>query len=349
MQRVEKTASAGLDRRNWLIVGQPDGAFLHLPETAKAGCSKCENILDAIAMAAQERFDTIFLVMPSVGPAAGTLRTLRRVSGGAKIILLAQMHQEAHARALMRRPGKTTNVVDDYFIRPFDIESFGNRVKVAAPAGREQPVGFVCSDHKDATIRELEKLATHDDLTGLKNRRYVREFLRQIIKQAGKEDLCVTLLYFDIDDFKHYNDTYGHGVGDNVLTQAGIMMGRCCRQHDVVGRIGGDEFAVVFWDRPDEKKAMAGKDEPESERRITESKHPREPIFMAERFRKAIASAELSFLGSGGKGTLTISGGLASFPEDGETVEQLFEQADKAMLEAKRGGKNKIMLVGKAG
>ena len=348
MQRVEKTASADLDSRNWLVVGQPDGAFLHLPKTAETGCSKCENILDAIAMVAQERFDTIFVVMPSVGPAAGTLRTLRRVSGGAKIVLLAQMHQEARARALMRRPGKTTNVVDDYFIRPFDIESFGNRAKVAAPAGQEQPVGLVCSDYKDATIRELEKLATHDDLTGLKNRRYVREFLRQIIKQADKEDLCVTLLYFDIDDFKHYNDTYGHGVGDNVLTQAGIMIGRCCREHDVVGRIGGDEFAVVFWDRPDEKKAMAGKDEPESERRIAESKHPREPIFMAERFRKAIASAKLSFLGSGGKGMLTISGGLASFPEDGETVEQLFEQADKAMLEAKRGGKNKIMLVGKA-
>ena len=70
MQRVEKVVSSGLDRRNWLIVGQLDGAFLHLPKTAEAGCSKCENILDAIAMAAQERFDTIFVVMPSVGPAA---------------------------------------------------------------------------------------------------------------------------------------------------------------------------------------------------------------------------------------------------------------------------------------
>ncbi len=68
---------------------------------------------------------------------------------------------------------------------------------------------------------------------------------------------------------------------------------------------------------------------------------------MAERFRKEISSAELSFLGPKGKGVLTISGGLASYPKDGSTVDELFSQADKALREAKKSGKNRIYLVGK--
>ena len=74
--------------------------------------------------------------------------------------------------------------------------------------------------------------------------------------------------------------------------------------------------------------------------------HPREPLFMAERFRQEISAANLSFLGNQGKGMLTISGGLASFPQDARTPAQLYEQADYALLEAKRKGKNQIVLVG---
>ena len=93
-------------------------------------------------------------------------------------------------------------------------------------------------------------------MTGLKNRRYIREFTRQIIEYARKENGRVTLLVFDIDDFKKYNDTYGHTAGDEILKQAASLMHRCCRPHDVVGRIGGDEFAVVFWDDPSILKAV---------------------------------------------------------------------------------------------
>jgi diguanylate cyclase (GGDEF)-like protein len=101
-----------------------------------------------------------------------------------------------------------------------------------------------------ARISRLEKLATEDDLTGLKNRRYLWEFAKQIIARAKKDNGRVTVLTFDIDDFKHYNDIYGHAAGDEVLKQASLLIRRCCRKHDVVGRIGGDEFAVVFWDDP---------------------------------------------------------------------------------------------------
>jgi len=166
--------------------------------------------------------------------------------------------------------------------------------------------------------------------------------LRQIIARGDGGNQPVTLLIFDIDNFKHYNDAYGHAVGDAVLRQVGVMMSRSCRQCDVVGRIGGDEFAVVFWDYQ-EGSEIAGGDE---ERRGSDGHHPGEPLFMVERFRREIKSAELTFLGPEGKGVLTISGGLATYPSDGLTVEELFERADKAMLEAKRSGKNQIFLVG---
>ena len=79
-------------------------------------------------------------------------------------------------------------------------------------------------------IRHLEWLATTDDLTGLKNRRYIWEFARQILDHARQTKGRVTLLVFDIDNFKHYNDVYGHLTGDEILRQAAVLMRRCCRQ-----------------------------------------------------------------------------------------------------------------------
>jgi PleD family two-component response regulator len=190
-------------------------------------------------------------------------------------------------------------------------------------------------------IKQLEKLATEDELTGLKNRRYIWEFSRQIMEHAGGENGRVTLLVFDIDYFKHYNDMYGHSAGDEILRQTAGLIKRCCRPHDVVGRIGGDEFAVVFWDGPAHKSVT------ESERRSLQVDHPREAISIIMRFRKELEKAQISLLGPEDKGALAISGGLASFPRDGSTAKELFEQADNALLEAKRSGKNRIYLVGK--
>jgi diguanylate cyclase (GGDEF)-like protein len=191
-------------------------------------------------------------------------------------------------------------------------------------------------------IRQLEKLATEDDLTGLKNRRYIWEFSRQIIEQARKEGGWVTLLLFDIDNLKSYNDVFGHLAGDEILKDAALLMRRCCRQHDVVGRLGGDEFAVIFWDGPKAASKAA-----EKERRSTSAEHPKEAICIAKRFQNELKNTELRLLGPHARGILTISGGLASFPRDGATIDELFRRADKALLEAKRSGKNKIYLVGR--
>lgn len=345
--------SDGGNEKCMLLVGKVEQVFAEPQQLPSCGLIHCESMLEAIELAGRETFDTIFVVLSCLdGAASSALGAMRQVNGSSRIILLAQMHEEFKARLLAGKGPKSKKVVDDYLICPLDMAKLIGQVSRSADKSRV----VRGNDERQAQIRRLEakieqlqKLATEDDLTGLKNRRYVREFLRQLLGRAKREELRVTLLVFDIDNFKHYNDTYGHSIGDNVLMQAGVMIVRCCREHDVVGRIGGDEFAVVFWDKAGEPlgKSSASKvAQLLSERRHANIEHPREAFFMAERFRREISSAQFSFLGTEGKGSLTISGGLVSFPQDGLTVEELFARADEAMLDAKNSGKNRIYLVG---
>ena len=332
---------------NVLVVGDTIEALMNIEQLSDDRFHFCPNISDAVAWAGRERFAVIYVVMSGLnGQSESALAEIRRISKASRIVLLVRMHEEASARQMVRSIRDVSKPADDYLICPVDAKN----LLCQAQAGRRMQVSPVNMPAllagKDDRISQLEKLATEDDLTGLKNRRYVREFLKQIIAKASTESRPVTLLVFDIDDFKHYNDQYGHPVGDNVLKQAAIMMRRCCRSHDITGRIGGDEFAFIFWDSPD-KPVIAKAEVAASDRRLTETDHPTAAIFMAERFRKEISSAELSFLGPKGKGVLTISGGLASYPKDGSTVAELFVQADKALREAKGNGKNQIYLVGK--
>ena len=96
--------------------------------------------------------------------------------------------------------------------------------------------------------RKWQQLAHTDDLTGLPNRRRLLQFLDEKIELARHQKATVTALIFDIDDFKRYNDTYGHDAGDQILVEVGRLFQQCSRRSDLVARHGGDEFVVVFWD-----------------------------------------------------------------------------------------------------
>ncbi len=336
--------SSDADSRKILLIGDIGRAFLDADAISELPCEVCANMLDAIDAAAKNSFAAIAIVMSGMSAKlSSALRKLRQENCDAKIVLLAQMYEEPIAMQLVDSAETSANVADDYLICPIQATRFYESIMPTQGRRAVEPAAPATVDATaEAKIKQLEKLATEDDLTGLKNRRYIWEFSRQIIEHARVENGRVTLLVFDIDNFKHYNDVYGHSAGDEILKQAAVLMRRCCRRHDVVGRIGGDEFAVVFWDDTQLKPVGS-----ESERRSTQADHPKEAIFIAKRFRREFNKAELHLLGPEGKGVLAISGGLASFPRDGSNIQELFGQADKALLEAKRSGKDRIYLVGK--
>ncbi len=183
--------------------------------------------------------------------------------------------------------------------------------------------------------RRWRELAMTDELSGLPNRRYLLRFLDDVLARASQERFCVTLLIFDIDDFKTYNDACGHEAGDEIIRLAAQLFRRHCREHDVVTRYGGDEFAVVFWDAEEPRQA--------------ESEHPDDAFKVLQRFTRELEAAEPSSLKKCPQAKLTISGGLATFPWDASSRDNLIRRADDALLRAKRAGKNRIFTVGGSG
>ncbi|NJL30358.1 MAG: GGDEF domain-containing protein [Phycisphaerales bacterium] len=120
----------------------------------------------------------------------------------------------------------------------------------------------------------LWDLALRDELTDVWNRRYFHQFLDILLRRAVSERFRVTLMVYDIDDFKIYNDRYGHAAGDDILRETARLMRSVVRTHDVVARIGGDEFAVIFWDAQGPRRPH--------------SQHPMDVRQAAQRFQKAI-------------------------------------------------------------
>ncbi len=177
---------------------------------------------------------------------------------------------------------------------------------------------------------QLRSAAFTDPLTGAWNRRYLDRFLPMAIDRARQKRHDVSLLLFDIDNFKHYNDTFGHPAGDDILVETVRLLNSVIRPTDRVTRIGGDEFAVVF-DNPD------GPRDPTSH-------HPASIFEIARRFQRQITEHRFPKLGRSACGCLTVSGGLATYPWDAADARTLIEQADRLILDSKRAGKNVICI-----
>lgn len=177
---------------------------------------------------------------------------------------------------------------------------------------------------------QLREAAFTDSLTGAHNRRFFDHFLQVAIDHAASRRQSLTVLMFDIDDFKQFNDRYGHGAGDEILRETVRLLRSVIRPTDRVCRIGGDEFVVIFH-------------EPDGPR-TNSSKPPSSISLIARRFQDAIASHKFPKLGRDAPGALAISGGLATYPWDGRTAAELLGRADELALQSKRAGKNCITL-----
>ncbi|MBI5873574.1 MAG: sensor domain-containing diguanylate cyclase [Candidatus Omnitrophica bacterium] len=161
--------------------------------------------------------------------------------------------------------------------------------------------------------------AHKDSLTDLWNHGYFQYFFEEKLKQAKDHVSYMSIIMVDIDNFKNYNDTWGHQKGDDILSKISRIIADSSRKIDCVCRYGGEEFAIIL---PDATKKDA--------------------VVIAERIRANIE--QHSFISESGHPhqNLTVSLGVASFPEDGTNKDELIRAADSALYEAKRAGKNKV-------
>ncbi len=160
---------------------------------------------------------------------------------------------------------------------------------------------------------------THDSLTTLFNRQYFDEVLEQTISSATRYNTDISLLFIDIDDFKEVNDTYGHRCGDTTLQQIAEVIKDQKRDSDIAARYGGEEFVLLM---PHTESINA--------------------FILAERIRKKIK--EIKFEAAGKYFSVSISGGLASFPQNAKNSSELLHHADSALYLAKGAGKNFISM-----
>ncbi|MBT4529764.1 MAG: GGDEF domain-containing protein [Phycisphaerae bacterium] len=178
--------------------------------------------------------------------------------------------------------------------------------------------------------RQLKLLAYKDELSGAWNRRFLRTCLTKELQLARSNRRPLTVMIFDIDNFKHYNDRWGHDAGDEIIRELVRLLRTIIRKGDHVCRIGGDEFAVLFCDPAPPREPG--------------SNHPTTIEILAKRFREQVANARFPKLGDEATGCLSISGGLATYPWDSSEIDGILEKADQRLLKSKRLGKNSITI-----
>lgn len=173
-----------------------------------------------------------------------------------------------------------------------------------------------------ATNLELQRLNNVDGLTGLTNKRCALEFIEAEWKRAARDRAPLSVLMIDVDDFKRYNDNYGHLAGDDVLKRvADCIQGAVRRPGDLAARFGGEEFIVLLPSTPAEGARVMG-----------------------EKLRAAIAELHIAHRASSVTDHVTVSIGAAcAVPVPGDPYAPLIEAADKALYAAKRGGRDRVV------
>ena len=235
------------------------------------------------------------------------------------IDVVRKVRTELHSRYiyLIMITSKSASVVpamdagaDDFIAKPFDLEE----LKVRVRAGQRIV----------ALQRELERRALHDELTGVLNRGAISRALDLELKRRSRTHAPAAVVMVDVDHFKQVNDTHGHGTGDDVLREVARRMAAALRPYDALGRFGGEEFLVVL---------------PHCS--------PDSAFEVAERVRAAVAATPAAVSATGSSVAVTVSLGVASIERQSpETGHSLMSRADAALYQAKRTGRNRVVMAG---
>ena len=244
--------------------------------------------------------------------AGGIARLLAHEGGDPPQALQQAMREQAEGRAVLHSQRK-------------DLSLFWNDVRVAPVrdgSGRATHFVFTMSDITKARNSEaqLERMASHDALTGLPNRRMLMDRMGQALALAERGNFVMAVAFIDFDRLKFVNDTLGHEAGDELLTAAAARMLACVRKADTVARLGGDEFVLI---------SLHGVGD-DSRQRISD---------MLTKIQTVLA--EPLMLG-GAPFSPTCSIGVSVYPGDGCSADLLLRHADAAMYLAKKGGRNTI-------
>jgi diguanylate cyclase (GGDEF)-like protein len=170
-----------------------------------------------------------------------------------------------------------------------------------------------------ALHEQLKELALRDPMTGLFNRRYLGTIVPHELARCARDRVPLCLMMMDIDHFKHVNDTYGHQGGDEVLRELAVLLLGSVRSSDVACRYGGEEFLLLLPNMP-----------------------PEIAVLRAEQWRAAFEATSVPFGGTNIRATVSI--GIAGYPEEGSSSEELIRCADLALYRAKAQGRNCVVL-----
>jgi len=219
----------------------------------------------------------------------------------------------------------------DYLFKPFEdlelIPAVVNRALEKMQLLREKKILVETLQKYNEELEEVNKilreLAIRDGLTGLYNHRYFHETLVMESARSRRHQQRFSLLFIDIDHFRQYNDLHGHPLGDQLLRNVSEILKSRLRHSDVAARYGGEEFALLL---------------PETDRQGA--------LIVAEHIREQIASFPFQGGAALPAGKVTVSIGVAVFPEDGAEVRDVLQQAEQALHKAKCMGRNQTKTAG---
>ncbi len=226
-----------------------------------------------------------------------------------------RMNDEVEQVAYQFRGLRKNGALIDVEVHASVMEIDGNRALISLLIDVTERIRAV--RELQALQEKLRDLSIHDALTGVYNRRYLDDMLSRELIAAKRADYPVSVIMADLDHFKAINDRYGHLAGDEVLRVLGDLMNSHVRGSDISCRYGGEEFLLVL---PHLTQNLA--------------------IERAEALRGALAVAQIPWDGS--SIAVTASFGVATFPQNGATADELAAAADRAMYAAKRAGRNRV-------